>query len=346
MKILFGVQTTGNGHLTRSSVLVNQLCSLGHHVDVLMSGHISSEVFAKRLFPQGRFVEGPSLVTHSGELHLWKTLRHAKFLNFAKAVRTLSLKSYDLVLTDYEPITAWAARLHRKMSIGISNQYIMLNHSVRYPVFSPFSPLMDRFFAPAQVCLGLHWHSFGQNTLPPVLPCEQLDALNKESLDQQVVVYLPFESPTVITDFLATQPQVRFEIFHPSIEQPTMLGNLHWQPLDRDYFLQRLASSTGLIANSGFSTVSEAIYLGKPILVKPLRKQLEQMLNAEILRQTKLGSVMTHFSPIVLEHWLAQRQPLSVRQWPDVSKLLAAWISAEDYSDAALSALHQQCWLY
>ena len=37
MKILFGVQTTGNGHISRSRELIRELKEIGHDVWVILS---------------------------------------------------------------------------------------------------------------------------------------------------------------------------------------------------------------------------------------------------------------------------------------------------------------------
>ena len=39
MKILYGIQLTGNGHLTRSIELISQLKKRGFEVDILVSGN-------------------------------------------------------------------------------------------------------------------------------------------------------------------------------------------------------------------------------------------------------------------------------------------------------------------
>ena len=38
MKILYGIQLTGNGHISRSTIIINKLKSLGHQVDIITSG--------------------------------------------------------------------------------------------------------------------------------------------------------------------------------------------------------------------------------------------------------------------------------------------------------------------
>ncbi|MBS3076639.1 hypothetical protein J4233_00005 [Candidatus Pacearchaeota archaeon] len=44
-----------------------------------------------------------------------------------------------------------------------------------------------------------------------------------------------------------------------------------------------------MISNSGFSVVSEAIYLKKPIFMIPIRNQYEQFYNCLVLQNKKIG---------------------------------------------------------
>ena len=45
MKILYGVQGTGNGHITRSSILIPILRDMGHEVEVIISGRNNTNFF-------------------------------------------------------------------------------------------------------------------------------------------------------------------------------------------------------------------------------------------------------------------------------------------------------------
>jgi len=45
-------------------------------------------------------------------------------------------------------------------------------------------------------------------------------------------------------------------------------------------FLERMAQSRGVVTTSGFESMAEAMYLGKPLLANPVRKHFEQHCNA------------------------------------------------------------------
>jgi uncharacterized protein (TIGR00661 family) len=55
-----------------------------------------------------------------------------------------------------------------------------------------------------------------------------------------------------------------------------------------------------VIANGGFTTLSEAVYLGKPVLAIPLRRQAEQELNAAWLERLGLGARAERIDPGVV----------------------------------------------
>jgi uncharacterized protein (TIGR00661 family) len=66
-------------------------------------------------------------------------------------------------------------------------------------------------------------------------------------------------------------------------------GNLVFRPPERRAFLADLAACRFLVANGGHNAISEALYLGKPVLALPIALAYEQYANACMLRQMGLG---------------------------------------------------------
>jgi uncharacterized protein (TIGR00661 family) len=67
------------------------------------------------------------------------------------------------------------------------------------------------------------------------------------------------------------------------------LANVTFRKFDEDQFLVDLASARAVICNGGYTLMSEALHLGKPILSVPLRRHGEQQLNALYLEALGLG---------------------------------------------------------
>ena len=45
-----------------------------------------------------------------------------RYWQYIRDVRRLDVKDYDLVVTDYEPIPAWAGKLKKQPVLGIGHQ--------------------------------------------------------------------------------------------------------------------------------------------------------------------------------------------------------------------------------
>ena len=180
MKILYGVQATGNGHITRARALAKQFAQKSITVDFLFSGRDANHFFDMEPFGNWQCKRGLSFVHEGGQLHIAKTLRSNNLKTLFNDIKTLDLSAYDLVLTDFEPISAWAARKQGKTCIGVGHQYAFYSN-VPKRGDNVISRAIMRYFAPADIHLGLHWHHFDQTILPPIAEVSER-RLSKESI--------------------------------------------------------------------------------------------------------------------------------------------------------------------
>ncbi len=74
MRILFGVQGTGNGHISRSRTLARALRARGLEVDYLFSGRPADGYFEMAEFGDYRAFPGITFVSHEGAISGWRTL--------------------------------------------------------------------------------------------------------------------------------------------------------------------------------------------------------------------------------------------------------------------------------
>ena len=73
MKILFGIQATGNGHISRSREVVHRLRARGHEVQVLFSGRDPSGLKEIEVFTPFEVRRGLTFQTSRGRLQYLKT---------------------------------------------------------------------------------------------------------------------------------------------------------------------------------------------------------------------------------------------------------------------------------
>jgi uncharacterized protein (TIGR00661 family) len=71
-----------------------------------------------------------------------------------------------------------------------------------------------------------------------------------------------------------------------------------------DTFLEHLTSARAVIANAGFSLLTEALHLGKPCLAIPIKHQFEQIFNAYWLDRMGYGTYWTELNKERIEAFL------------------------------------------
>ncbi|PJG58601.1 MJ1255/VC2487 family glycosyltransferase [Aeromonas cavernicola] len=335
MKVLFGVQGTGNGHISRSRTLARALRRAGVSVDYLFSGRPADGYFDMEEFGAYRTFPGLTFVSHEGKVSPWRTLQAASPLRFWRDLRALDCREYDLIVSDFEPLTAHAARRLGKPSLTISHQ-ASFNWSIPRWGEDGVSRQLMRYFAPVSQPLGLHWFHFGYPLLPPVI-----DAITPAADNGAILVYLPFEHRDAISALLSRFNRHTFICFHPGVQSASQWRNIRFEPPCRAGFLAVLAGCRGVISNAGFELASEALSLGKKLLVKPLGGQFEQLTNGKTLELMGLATLMDCLDANIVRTWLDSQAP-GVVCYPNVAAELADWLVAG--GQESVSSLSRRLW--
>ena len=338
MRILYGVQATGNGHITRARSMAPCLEAEGAKVDYLFSGRPADQLFDMTPFGTYQLRQGLSFSVKRGRMQTLKTLQQANLRRLHRDIDALDTSRYDLVLTDFEPVTAWAARRNKTPCIGVGHQYAF-SHDIPKAEGNLISHAIMRWFAPADIALGSHWYHFNAPILPPLIP-EEPEVMLPPGGRDQVLVYLPFEDSDWVIATLRQLERYQFHLFCAD-KAPGQYGNVHVYPFGRATFQARLRQCPSVICGAGFELTSEALNLGKRILVKPVRGQMEQASNGLALQVLGLGSVLRRLEAAPIGEFLEHALPARVR-YPDVAAALSRWLVAGDWSDPA--ALAESLW--
>src|SRR3546814_14567658 len=93
-----------------------------------------------------------------------------------KDIKVLSLEEYDLIINDFEPVTAWACRLRKIPCIGLSHQASYLSRLAPRPSrFIPhWSELLFHYYAPVSQAIGFHFQRYDEFIYTPVIRIEQI----------------------------------------------------------------------------------------------------------------------------------------------------------------------------
>jgi uncharacterized protein (TIGR00661 family) len=324
MKILYGVQGTGNGHISRARVMAKHFEQKGIDVDYLFSGRQKKDYFDMEQFGHvstPKYKQGLTFKVNSGKIDQFSTFRHLHFREFWRDAKNLDLHGYDLVISDFEPISAWAAKWQKVPSLGIGHQYAFL-WDIPLAGHNFFTHNIMRYFAPVTHPVGLHWHHFNQPILPPII---DTSLVTSPTTTRKILVYLPFEEQSVLRDMLGKIPDTEFYLYGQTgmnIDE----GNIHIRKPSLLGFKQDLKEAGAVISNAGFELVSECIHLGKSMLIKPLSGQMEQKSNAKALHELGLASVMHQLEQKVIEQWLTLEEQMPNNPIPDVADKLTDWI--------------------
>jgi len=323
MKILYGVQGTGNGHISRSSAMAEALQAWPDiQVTWLLSGRDAALGCGGISAFEWR--EGLTFVTRDGSVKVLDTLRKNSIRRFLRDVNDLDLRPYDLVITDYEPVIAYAARKRGVPVTGIGHQYAF-RYKVPMRGENPLVKLLMQKFAPADVAMGMHWHHFGFPILPPIVDIH-IPSPPPPVIRNKVIIYLPFENPEQVLALVRPHRDHEFFLYHPQFTDRDE-GHLHLRAISRAGFKRDLLDAQSVVSNSGFELISECLQMGKRIMTRPLAGQMEQLSNAEALKQLAYASEMSTLNPDALGAWLHSGTSGVQVLYPDVAKALATWIA-------------------
>ncbi|WP_028295463.1 glycosyltransferase family protein [Olivibacter sitiensis] len=314
MKVLYAIQGTGNGHLSRAMDIVPCL-QKRVDVDVLISG-IQADLavpFAVKYRMRGlSFIFGKS-----GGVDLWRTFRKSKLRQTIKEIHSLPIEEYDLVITDFEPVSAWACYLKEFPCVSLSHQAAVLD------VLSPKpkeQDMMGKFilkhYSPSTLSYGFHFQIYNDCVFTPVI--------RQQVREQEVIagdhytVYLPAYDDRRLIKNLLRFKDVSWEVFSKHNKSPFTTKNVSVKPIDNEAFVKSMATSTGVLCGAGFETPAEALFLSKKLMVVPMKNQYEQHLNAAALKQMGVP-VIKSLKPKYdeeIDAWLESNHRVSV-DYPD-----------------------------
>jgi len=310
MKILYAIQGTGNGHISRARDIL-PILKKHAEVDVLVSGiqadvALGTEIKFK-LTGMG-FIFGKK-----GNVDLVQTFRKCVTRKFLKEVRDLPIQDYDLIINDFEPVSAWAARLKNVPCISLSHQFAVLQPAAPKPAKSDWMGRMIlSHYAPVQSGFGFHFNSFAEGIFQPVIRQQIRDL--EVSNEGHITVYLPAYDNDKIIKVLSEINDEKWHVFSKHTTSAFKIANLWIRPIENESFIMSMASSKAVLCGAGFETPAEAIFMGKKLLVIPMKNQYEQQCNAAALAEMGIRTLKSLKRKYVgqIKNWLSFAKPLAI----------------------------------
>ena len=323
MKILYAIQGTGNGHLSRSMEIIPHLQKRGN-VDVLLSGN---QCELKLPFDVRYRFHGLSFIFgKKGGIDFTKTYKNNRVRRFMREVNSLDVNHYDLVISDFEPVSSWACFLENKRCIGLSNQAAILTKGA--PTVNSddwIGKFILKNYAPVSEAYGFHFQRYNQGIFTPIVR-KQVRNLNTSDKGFYLV-YLPAHSDERILKTLKRYPTIEWQVFSKHGNESFIDENVWLRPINNEQYLESLANCTGLLCAAGFGATTEVLFLGKKLCVIPMKSQFEQQCNALALKQmgiTVVKSLKKKWHQNI-QDWLDEESPIRVN-YPDNAEQIVSTI--------------------
>jgi len=316
MKILYAIQGTGNGHLARAVDIIPELKKYGT-LDLFVSG---AQAEVKLPYPVKYKSKGLSFYFgKSGGINFFKTFQKNSSKEVMREIREFPVEKYDLIVNDFEPITAWAARKKEVPIVSLSHQAALLSKNAPRPNFiDPFGEWILKNYAPVKKYVGFHFEEYDKNIFTPVIR----NAIREAKVTNQghYTVYLPAYDDKKLVQRLMKGPKVKWHIFSKHTKTPYHVGRISVYPVSGVDFVESVVTSAGVLCGAGFETPAEVLHMNKKLIVVPMKSQYEQHCNAAALR--KLGvpvlKKVKKKSIKKIARWIEGAKPLNI-SFPDVT---------------------------
>jgi uncharacterized protein (TIGR00661 family) len=303
--IFYSVAGEGMGHATRSEVVIKHLLKKEHKL-VIFSYDRAFKYLYERFKDYKNVLDiieifGINLVYEKNEFKLKETI-----IKEYKKLRPMITNSIPLftdkvlkyspsvIITDFEPVAGVVAKLLEIPLICIDNQGFFtkcsidekFKNSIQVKFFDymlifsgNFNFILTVFDIPVK-------EDYKKNTY-------LISAIIRESIinanankGEHILVYQTSTSNEKLFEVLKTSSQ-KYIIY--GFNREIIDNNLIFKLPSVNEFANDLASCKGIITNGGFSLISEAVFLKKPIYSIPVKNQVEQEINSYYLQESGYG---------------------------------------------------------
>lgn len=313
MKILYGVPSEGMGHATRSKVIIEHLLSSGHELRIATSDRAFD--LLERAFPGRCFrIEGLHLKYNQGTVDKFASFAHlmgnapdALAANVQQYMRLWKEEVPDVVISDFESFTYYFARLRRIPLLSVDNMQVINRCELGFevPDAERDSYQLAKAIIKAKVpfCQRYLITSFFDAptrkphtvVVPPILRDLVLETkAARHPVADHILVYQTASAQDDLVSGLQQVARQRFIVY--GLNRDEEMGNVTLRKFSEEGFVRELATSRAVITNGGFSLISEAVFLQRPVCSFPLGGQFEQFVNGAQIERLGYGRRFDRFS--------------------------------------------------
>jgi uncharacterized protein (TIGR00661 family) len=308
VKILYGVVGEGMGHATRSRVILNHLVQR-HEVEIVVSGRAHD--YLSKYFLNVTEIRGLHMAYENNEVDrsrtFWELLKGLPDMlsnNFEQFIRLGERFQPDAVVSDFESFAYTFGKHHELPVISIDNMQIINRCELDIAVPGEYEDDFQLAKAIVKGKLpGCYHYLITSFFFPPVR--KERTSLYPPILRPQIFEATPSRGEHLLVYQTSTTNEALLKILEEvgvpcrvyGFGRSEKQGTIELRPFSEEGFIEDLATCRGVLATGGYSLMGEAVYLGKPLLAVPLRKQFEQLLNALYLQKLGYGEYHDDLTP-------------------------------------------------
>lgn len=312
--IFYCICGEGMGHAIRSSVIIDRIKD---KYDVYIFSSDRAYKYLNEKFDNVYKIGGFNTVYINNKVSNTKTLINAlkrNPLNIKEGYEELYKKarklSPDVIVTDFEIYATMVSKLLSIPLISLDNIHMITQTAIDYPpkhqgemlkakgviksyVIKPKIHILTSFFYPKikpKKRAVLY---------PPVIREDILKL--KPTIEDHIIVYQTSKESVKLVEQLKSLNE-KFIVY--GFNKDEVDENLTYKLFNENEFYNDLASAKAVICNGGFTFISEAISLKKPIYSVPAIGNFEQTLNGFYVQKLGYGEYHEEMSPKKVEKFL------------------------------------------
>ncbi|WP_461436037.1 MJ1255/VC2487 family glycosyltransferase [Methanosphaera sp.] len=315
-RIFYSLCGEGLGHAIRSAVVIEYLINEGFDLIVFASDRAYQYLSNK--FENVYEIGGFNTVYEDNRVRNKKTFVYnmkdvpSDLKNNINKMYKLARKfKPDLIISDFEFYANLLSHILRIPLLSIDNMHVITE--AKYD--SPNRYTKDKIFAEAVV------HAFiqkadrtliysyfypplkNQDTTKYVYPIirDEIFALKPRN-GKHVLVYQTSDSNKQLIELLKNNPEQEFIVY--GFHKDERDENVLFRSFQEEQLFNDFKDAKCVISNGGFSLITEALQLGKPVLSIPVNKQYEQILNAMFLERLGYGEHHDQINQTILDNFM------------------------------------------
>ncbi|MBO6124000.1 MAG: glycosyltransferase [Methanobrevibacter sp.] len=313
--VFYCVCGEGMGHAIRSAVIIDRI---KEKYDIHIFSSDRAYKYLNSKFDNVHEIGGFNTVYINNKVNNLKTLSNAikrnptnikvGYENLYKKARELRP---DVIVTDFELYATMVSKLLYIPLISLDNIHMITQTKIHYPIEKRMEMLKAKGVIKAYV-VKPKIHILTSFFYPKIKPRKHAviyppvireDILKLEPTnDDHIIVYQTSRESVRLINHLKVLSDEKFIVY--GFNKNEIDGNLTFKEFNENEFYEDFSSAKAVICNGGFTFISEAISLKKPIYSVPAIGNFEQTLNGYYVQRLGYGEYHESLNKNKVENFL------------------------------------------